>query len=590
MLKRYFISMLGALTAIWISAMLIIVLGMTFAISSLIKSFDSSKPITKVEKNSVLYVNLSGIIEEKSSTPNIYDIINEKPRPDVLSDIIDAIDAARSDRKIAGIYVNCEGSSAGIASRESIRKALDNFRKSGKWIVSYADTYSQGDYYTASVADEMYLNPIGEVDLRGLVSAVPFFKGLLDKMGVEMQVVKVGTFKSAVEPFILTHMSEANRLQTNTYLDNIWKKITEDISKSRGISPESLNQFADSMGALIPAEQLADLKIVDGLKYANEMEKYLKGKTGKSDDDDLNLIAIDNYLSSNPDIPNRKDAKNKIAVYYACGDITENGTEGIASDRVAPDILDLAEDDDIDAMVLRVNSGGGSAFASEQIWHAIEVFKDKGKTVYVSMGDVAASGGYYISCGAEKIYAEPTTLTGSIGIFGLIPCAKGLMNEKLGVNVDFVQTNANSSAPNIYEPMTPYQHARMQKMVERGYDLFTRRCADGRHMSQDSIKAIAEGRVWDGMTAQKIGLVDELGSLNDAINALAKAKGYGKYQIVNYPSTKDSFLDMLMKLDSQMKTKAIKEELGIHYPIYQRLKEIQQMDPVQARMESVIID
>jgi len=589
MLKRYFISMLGALTAIWISAMLIIVLGMTFAISSLISSFDSSKPLTKIEKNSILCINLSGVIEERSSNPNIYDIINEKQKPHVLGDIIDAIDAARSDRKISGIYINCEGSSIGIASRESIRKALDNFKKSGKWIVSYADIYSQGDYYTASVADEMFLNPVGEVDLRGLVSAVPFFKGLLDKVGVEMQVVKVGTFKSAVEPFILTQMSDANRLQTSSFLGNIWAKITEDISKSRNISVESINQLADSMGALVPAEQLVELKVVDGLKYADEMENFLKGKIGKSEDDDIDLVTIDNYLASKPDIPHAKNDKNKIVVYYAYGDITENGNEGIASDKVAPDILNLAEDDDIDAMVLRVNSGGGSAFASEQIWHAIEVFKDKGKSVYVSMGDVAASGGYYISCGAEKIYAEPTTLTGSIGIFGLIPSAKDLMNGKLGINMDFVQTNKNSAAPNIYEPMTPYQHARMQSMVERGYDLFTRRCAEGRHMSQDSIKAIAEGRVWDGMMAQKIGLVDELGSLNDAIDALAKAKGYNEYQIVNYPSAKESFLDMLMSLDAQMKADALKEELGAYYSTYLRLKEMQEMDPVQARMEQIVI-
>lgn len=590
MLKRYFISLLGSLTAIWISVMLVIILGMTFAISSVIRTFDSSKPATKVEKNSILRIDLSGVIEEKGSLVNIYDILNEKPQPAVLGDIINAIDAARSDRKISGIYIYCDGASAGIATRESIRKALADFKKSGKWIISYANVYSQGDYYTASVADEMYLNPIGEVDLRGLVSGVPFFKGFMDKVGVEMQVVKVGTFKSAVEPFILTHMSEANRLQTQTYLGNIWGKITEEISKSRNVSVENLNQLADTLGALLPADQLIEQKIVDGLKYVDQMEEYLKDKTGKSADDDLNLINVGNYLASDPEVPHTKSEKSKIAVYYACGDITESGDEGIASDKVVPDILSLANDDDIDAMVLRVNSGGGSAFASEQIWHAIEVFKEKGKSVYVSMGDVAASGGYYISCGAEKIYAEPMTLTGSIGIFGLIPCAKTLLNEKLGVNMDFVQTNENSAAPNIFEPMTPYQYARMQNMVERGYDLFTRRCAEGRHMSQDSIKAIAEGRVWDGMSAKKIGLVDELGSLNEAIEALAKAKGYNKYQIVNYPSEKDSFLDMLLKLDSQMKFNAIKNELGSYYPIYKRLKELQDLDPVQARMEPIEIN
>lgn len=582
--------MLGALTAIWISFMLIIVLGMTFAIGSIATSLSSSKSLTKVDKNSVLRLDLSGMIEERAGTPNIYDIINETSQPQSLSDIVDAIEAARSDRRIEGIYLNCVGSAAGIATRESIRKSLEKFKKSGKWIIAYGDSYTQGDYYIATASDEVFLNPVGSVDLRGLASGIPFFKGLLDKLGIEMQVVKVGTFKSAVEPYILTHMSEANRMQTHVYLDNIWGRLAEDMSESRGIEISKFNQYTDSLVAFSPAEELVDMKIVDGLKYTDEMESYLKGKLGKDDDDEIAFVTVSQYLASDAEVPNTKKEKNKIAVYYACGDITESAKEGIASDRVVPDILDLADDDDIDALVLRVNSGGGSAFASEQIWHALEVFKGKGKSLYVSMGDYAASGGYYISCGAEKIYAEPTTLTGSIGIFGMIPCFKELMTDKLGVNIDYVQTNSNSTVINSFEPMDAYQRSRIQSSINRGYDLFTRRCADGRHMSQDSIKAIAEGRVWDGMTAKKIGLVDELGSLSDAISSLAKAKGYARYQIVTYPDAKKSFMDMLLQIDAELQNSCLKNELGVYYPAYQQIKNLKYFDPIQARMETIVVD
>ncbi len=590
MLKRYFISLLGALTAIWVSFMLIIVLGMTFAIGSIVSSFGNSNVKRSIEKGSVLTLDLSGVINENNATPDIYAILNNQPLPMSLCDITNAIFAAANDKKIEGIYIKCCGSSAGIATREAIRNALSEFSKSGKWIIAYGNSYTQGDYYIASIANEIYLNPVGEIDLRGLASGVPFFKGLLDKVGVEMQVVKVGTFKSAVEPYILTHMSEPNRLQTHVYLDNIWNRICSEISESRGITIEELNQIADNMGALMPAEEMVDHKLVDGLKYIDEFEAYLKDKLGIEKDLEIQSIDIQEYLATEPEIPNTKKSKNKIAVYYACGDITESGKDGIASDRIVPDVLDLAEDDDIDALVLRVNSGGGSAFASEQIWHALEVFKDKGKTLYVSMGDYAASGGYYISCGAKKIYAEPMTLTGSIGIFGMIPCAKTLLNDKLGVNIDFVETNLNAAGPNIVEPMDTFQRSRMQSMVERGYDLFTKRCADGRHMPQDSIKAIAEGRVWDGMTALKIGLVDELGSLSNAIDDLAKEMGYGKYEIAVYPTGEKDFFAMLMQLNNQMKTNTLKEELGIYYPAYNHLKSIQDLDPIQARMEILLMD
>ncbi len=588
MLKRFFISMLGSLAAIWISMMLLIVLGMLFAIGSVVNSLSGKSSLTKVEQNSILCLRLDNVIEERVTTPNLYDIINERPQPQALSDIVDALVTAKDDDNIEGLYIACEGAPLQIATSEAVREAVRDFGESGKWVVAYSDNYTQGDYYIASAADEVYLNPVGGIDIHGLVSGIPFFKGLLDKVGVEMQIVKVGTFKSAVEPFTQTHMSEANRLQTHVFLDNIWKNMTASIHESRGISVDSLNMIADSMMTMAAPERLVELKLVDNLKYRNEMSDYLKEKIGIDIDDDLPLVTIAEYLSSGVETPHSKSQKNKIAVYYACGDITESDKEGIASDRVVPDILKLADDDDIEAMVLRVNSGGGSAFASEQIWHALEVFKSKGKTLYVSMGDYAASGGYYISCGAEKIFAQPLTLTGSIGIFGMIPCFKELVNDKLGVNIDYVSTN--TLLPTTFEPLTPLQREKLQGEVNRGYELFTSRCAEGRHMSQDSIKAIAEGRVWDGMTALKIGLVDELGSLQDAIEALAEAKGYKKYEVKNYPNPKSSFWDVISELNSQMRVDALKSEMGQYYPIYNNIKKVKEMAPVQARMEQIVIE
>lgn len=587
LLKRFFISMLGSLAAIWISAMLLILLGMTFAIGSII-SF-AGKETAEVKENSILRLDLSGVITEQQQKPDLATLLRQESMPQTLGNIVDAIAAAKDDKNIEGLYIHCNGAATGLASFEAIRNAVADFRASGKWTVAYADGYTQGDYYVASAAEEVYLNPVGEVAFQGLATGIPFMKGLLDKVGVEMQVVKVGTFKSAVEPFILDHMSEANRLQTHVYLDNMWGKMTEAIASSRKIDQATLNTYADSLATVTDAVNLVDMKMVDGLKYVDEMRDYLKGLCNVDKDDDLNIVSVGEYMQTSPEVPNTKSSKNKIAVYYASGDITVSDDEGIASDRVVPDILDLAEDDDIQALVLRVNSGGGSAYASEQIWHALEVFKSKGKKFYVSMGDYAASGGYYISSGADKIYAQPLTLTGSIGIFGMIPCFNGLVTDKLGVNIDYVTTNANGAQPNSFHPMTPFVREKMQKMVERGYELFTSRCAEGRHLTQDSIKAIAEGRVWDGVTAHKIGLVDELGSLQDAVAALAKQMEYKKYEVVTYPNAKTDFWEMLSAFNSQMRVKALKEELGQAYPLYMQVKNLKDLDPLQARMEYQVI-
>ena len=579
--------MLGSLAAIWISAMLLILLGMTFAIGSII-SF-AGKETAEVKKNSILRLDLSGVIAEQQQKPDIATLLRHESMPQTLGNIVDALAAAKNDKNIEGLYIRCNGAATGLASFEAIRNAVADFRASGKWTVAYADGYTQSDYYVATAAEEVYLNPVGEIAFQGLATGIPFMKGLLDKVGVEMQVVKVGTFKSAVEPFLLDHMSEANRLQTHVYLDNMWGKMTGAIAESRKLEQATLNTYADSLATVTDAANLIDMKMIDGLKYVDEMRDYLKDLCNVEKDDDLNIISVGEYMQTSPEVPNTESNKNKIAVYYASGDITVSDSEGIASDRVVPDILDLAEDEDIKALVLRVNSGGGSAYASEQIWHALEVFKSKGKKFYVSMGDYAASGGYYISSGADKIFAQPLTLTGSIGIFGMIPCFNGLVTDKLGVNIDYVTTNANGAQPNSFYPMTPFVREKMQRMVERGYELFTSRCAEGRHLTQDSIKSIAEGRVWDGITAHQIGLVDELGSLQDAIAALAKQMEYKKYEVVTYPDAKTDFWEMLSAFNSQMRVKALKEELGQAYPLYMQVKNLKDLDPLQARMEYQII-
>ncbi len=583
MLKNFFISMLGAIAGFWISLMLLIIVGMAMIISTAASALVDSTAGVSVKDNSIMEICLDSQIEEYPSSKSIEEVFNRQPASQTLQNILRAIEAAKADDRIKGIYLKCEGASSGFATRQAIMNALLDFKQSGKWILAYGDSYTQGDYYLATAANYLFLNPSGEVDVRGFSTTIPFFKGLLDKVGVQMQVFKVGTYKSAVEPYILDNMSDANREMTQYFLNNLWGEFAGKIAENRGVKVETVNQWADSLVVFDSAKSMVDAKIVDSLKYIDEVEKELKNLTGVDEDDDLAMVDYADYLSV-ADLPHSKKNKNKIAVYYACGDISDTGTTGITAEQVVPDILELAKDDDIDALIIRVNSGGGSAFASEQIWHALEVFKAKGKTLYVSMGDYAASGGYYISCGAEKIYAEPTTLTGSIGIFGMLPCAKELANDKLGVNFGTVNTNANSDFPSIMNLATPFQARKMQSAINRGYDLFTSRCAAGRHISQDSIKAIGEGRVWDGKTAKRIGLVDQLGGLQDAIADLAKTKGYKTYQIVSYPNPNKTFWDFLADMPTQMKANALREELGSTYPIYLEIKRLENMEPVQARM------
>ena len=583
-MKQFFTYVLATIAGLWITIIIMTVGSILMTIVMLAASM--ATPTVKIDKKSVLHVCLDGPIEERAQGRSILEElqgISTNTLP--LNDLVKAIDHAATDDKIEGIYLDCKGGSGGAASMAYIRESLEKFKESGKWIVAYGDVYTQSNYYLASLADSLWLNPQGSIDIHGVGGTLPFFKGLLDKLGVEMQVVKVGTYKSAVEPYIMTEPSEANREQIKGYITPIWNYISGGIASGRDVSVEEVNQWADSIIVTQDPATFAARGLVTSLKYRHEVEEWMKSATDKKKKDNLSLVSPAKYASAIKE----KSSSNKIALLYASGDIVDSGNDGIVGDKMAPLILSLAEDDDIDALVLRVNSGGGSAFASEQIWEALEQFKATGKPFYVSMGDVAASGGYYISCGADRIYCQPVTITGSIGIFGLIPNIKGFLNDKLGLNMVSIATNPNANI-SITEPFTPVQRAAMQSMVNRGYETFVGRCAEGRGVSVDSIKAIAEGRVWDGTTALEIGLVDKLGSLTDCISDLAADQGYDKYTIVEYPDPKGEWWEELLMASSNVKQSLIKAELGEALPYYEAIQQVKKMSPVQCRMEYIVVE
>lgn len=580
-------SFLGTVAGIFVSGFLISIGLFILTVMAIVSSATHSE--YSVKDKSILYLDLSReIVEQPASLDIMAKLTNDGPSADVLYNIIDAIDAAADDDRIKGIFIDANGSSAGTAQRKAIIDALRRFKKSGKWIYSYGDVYSQGDYYiAASASDSLYINPLASVDIHGLGGRMMFFKNLLDKIGVEMQVVKVGTYKSAVEPFILTEPSAASIEQQQLYLGNLWKDIRASIAKGRKVSADSVNAWANSFSFTFDATQLIRKRIADASAYRHEFIDKLKELTDIDKDDDLRLVTPAQYVTSKP----HKNHKTTIAVLYASGDITESGKDGIASDRLVTEILELAENDDIDGLILRVNSGGGSAFASEQIWEALGEFKEMtGKPFYVSMSDYAASGGYYISCGADKIYAEPVTITGSIGIFGLIPNIRGLVTDKLGVTTYPISTNPAGAQPDIFAPMTESQRAGMQSYVDRGYELFVKRVAGGRKKTVDQIKAIAEGRVWDGREALRIGLVDKLGGLDTALADMARELGVESWSVERYPKTEDDVLTALLMMSDRMEQSALERKLGDVAEIYRTIESIRQYQGVQARMQPVVIE
>lgn len=583
-MKQFFTYVLATIAGIWITAIIAIIGSILMAIIMMAAGMSSSTP--SISSHSILHINLDGVIEERLEGRSIMDRLYGVGEDQLsLKDIVKSIRHAKDDSKIDGIFIDCKGGTGGSATIAYIREALTDFKESGKWVVAYGDAYSQQNYFVATAADSLWVNPVGLVDVHGVGGSLSFYKGLLDKLDVEVQVIKVGTYKSAVEPFILTEPSEANRQQIRSYITPIWNYITENIASSRGVSTASVNQWADSILITCDPKLLPGMGVATSLRYRHEAEEWMKEQTDRDKDENLRLVSPSTYVSTIKD----KKSSTRIAVLYATGDIVDNGNEGIVGNKMAPLILDLANDKKVDALVLRVNSGGGSAFASEQIWEALEQFKATGKPFYVSMGDVAASGGYYISCGADKIYCQPVTITGSIGIFGMIPSIKGFLNDKLGITTADIMTNPNANI-GIINPMTPIQRAAMQKMIDRGYETFTSRCAEGRNMPIDSIKAIAEGRVWDGVTAKRIGLVDELGNLDDCIADLANANGYLKYELVEYPRTNKEWWEEILDESASIKQAMIHKELGAAAPYYDAIKKISKMEHVQCRMQEVVIE
>ncbi|MDE6316637.1 MAG: signal peptide peptidase SppA [Muribaculaceae bacterium] len=597
MIKRFFLTFLGSMAAIWLSLLLFGVIFVTGIVSAVMSSSD--KKTTKVGKHSVLVFDMSGEICEIKGTPTVSDIMsgNVTDRRS-LGQITAAIYRAAHDSRIDGIYVECNGAVAGIASFQAIDEALRYFAsRPDKWIVSYADSYTQGNYYAVSSSTELWLNPLGAVDVHGLSATTMFYTGLLDKLGVKMQVLRVGTFKSAVEPYILKDMSQASRMQQEVYMNSIWNAVKERIAENREVTPDQVNRWADDLLFTMPADSAKAFGAVSAIGYRHQAEKHIAEMVDKEKFADVKTISINDYIAAIdltdysylPDVATARHDSDVIAVLYAEGEISDNGKSGIIGDDMVKEIENLIDDSDrLAGLILRVNSPGGSAFASEQIWEALERFKSEtGLPFYVSMGDVAASGGYYISCGADKIFAQSATITGSIGIFGMIPEINGLLTDKLGVNTATVQTNKNGNFPSIIMPMTESQRSKMQSYIERGYDTFTKRCAEGRHMSQDSIKMIAEGRVWDGALAQSIGLVDSIGSLHSAILAMAADLGIDKYSVESYPRNQEKWWMELLEMDELVSTTGMDRET---LRLMQRLSWLRQAPRVQCRMEDIVIN
>ena len=556
------------------------------AIAVSLSSF-SRKEIVIVPKNTVLQLKLNEVIPDRSSN-NPFETINffslKVSNPPGLNEILKNIKKAETDENIKGIYLDLSSVPSGIATVEEIRNALLDFKKTGKFIISYGETYTQKAYYLASVADSIYLNPEGIVEFKGLDGEVMFYKGLLEKMNVDIQIIRHGKFKSAVEPFILDKMSDANKEQTLKYLSSIWNHLLDGISDSRKISRDDLNMIADSFKVQKAADAVTH-KLADRLVYKDELLAALRTKLGIGEKDKISLMTINKYANAPDKSKKITKSKDKIAIIYAIGQIEsgKGNDKTIGSERISEAIRKARLDSTVKAIVLRVNSPGGSALASEVIWREVALAK-KVKPVVASMGDVAASGGYYISCAATKIVADPSTITGSIGVFGLVPNLKGLFNEKLGITFDNVKTNNYADFGTVTRALTESEKAVYLSDVENIYQTFIKHVADGRNMSTDQVDSIGQGRVWCGVDAKDIGLIDEFGGLEKAIELAAKLAKIGEYKIQSLPEQKDPFTQILEGLSGGANDALLKKELGDVYEYYQYIRNVKNMKGVQARL------
>mgnify|MGYP001510949194 FL=1 len=561
---------------------------------SIIGMIASGNAAQNVEKNSVFVLNLSGTISEQGSENPLSMFTGDNSLNSGLNDILSSIKKAKANDDIKGIYIEAGALAANYATLQEIRNALADFRKSGKWIVAYGDFYTQGAYYVASVADKVYINPKGIVDWHGIGAQTMFYKDFMAKFGVKWEVVKVGTFKSATETFTEEKMSDANRLQTQTFIDGTWRNVCNAVSKSRGISIDSLNSYADSYLALQATETLVKAKMVDGMMYGDQVKDAVKKMMKLENGDDIAQLTLNDML-------NVKDGKvegSEIAVYYAEGDIVQDpkaatmfgNNNYIASRKVCKDLEDLMNDDDVKAVVVRINSGGGDAYASEQMWHQMSELR-KVKPVVVSMGDYAASGAYYMSAPASWIVAQPNTLTGSIGIFAVIPDFSGLVTSKLGVRFDEVKTNRNSTFGNLMaRPFNAEEKAMLQASVNRGYSLFRQRVAEGRRLPVESVEKIAQGRVWLATDALNIKLVDQLGGIDDAVKKAAQLAKLKDYYTSDYPAAA-SWMDAMLNSMSSSGTyldEQLRQTLGDFYQPFTMLRSIDKREAIQARIPYAI--
>lgn len=581
-MKEFLRSMLATIAGIIVVGFIFFILSL-FTITGFIAMSESE---TTVRENSIFLLDLTGNVSERYQQNPLDQILGEKQTTYGLDDILSSIKKAKENENIKGIYLNAGAYNCSTASLQAIRNALVDFKESGKFIVAYSGMYTQSAYYIASVADKIIVNPSGNIMWHGLSAQTMFFTDLLKKVGIEMQIFRVGTYKSAVEPFTETAMSQANREQTQAFVSSLWEQFVTDVSASRNLTPERLNELADLNMDFQPAETYIENGLADTLMYKDGVLTYLKKLTDCKEDQELSVLTLNDMTNVKRNTPKDKSG-NIIAVYYAYGEIDSQADiaydEGINSEKVIKDLRKLRENKDVKAVVLRVNSPGGSAYASEQIWREVSLLKEE-KPVIVSMGDYAASGGYYISCAATQIVAEPTTLTGSIGIFGMFPDVSKLVNNKLDIHIDGVKTNQLSDIGIINRPFNPEEQALIQNMVNEGYELFTKRCADGRNIPIEELKKIAEGRVWTGAMAKELNLVDELGGLDKAIAIAADTANVENYTILSYPAKEDIFTSLLNINGERYIKSKVKNLLGNYGNAFMWMNHAAEADRLQARM------
>ena len=584
-MKDFFKYTLATMVGLIACTIVIAVIGVV----SIVGIAASSETATVVNTSSIFKLELKGAVTERLAENPFALFMSEEQTALGLEDVLTSIQKAADNEYIKGIYLEAGNIMASPASAEEIRDALLRFKQTGKFVVAYGGNYTETDYYICSVADKVILNPQGLVDWHGIASQTIYFKDLLAQLGIEMEVFKVGTYKSAVEPYTSMEMSDENREQITAYISSIWNNMVQGVSLSRGITPEKLNECADRYMAFTSPEETLEAGLVDTLLYMDETKDYLKQLMNIEADESLNVLSLNEVKNIQKNVPLDKSG-NIIAIYYAEGQIVDvpssgniGGTPEIVGDKVCTDLRKIRDDETIKAVILRVNSPGGSAFASEQIWNEVVKLKEK-KPVIVSMGDYAASGGYYISCAADTIIAQPNTLTGSIGIFGMFPNPHKLITDKLKLNVETVKSNKHADLGSMFRPYSTDERAIMQRYINRGYALFTKRCADGRQMNIADIEAVAQGRVWTGEMAMELGLVDLLGGIELAKDIAADMAGIENYTLISYPEPM-SPLDMLLNQGKESYIEArlgkmagqFKDELNL-------IHNIEQMNSLQARL------